>query len=158
MTTPERAIGDERLQRIGRALSIGGIERHIFLCAAPATPRCATAEEGAAAWVALKKELKAHGLADAPPAWRGRDLEAPPPPTPDGVGRVLRTKTDCLRICEQGPIAVVYPDGVWYRGVTDEVAGRIVAEHLVGGRPVAEHVFTIDRLDGGSPDRTGAES
>ena len=58
-----------------------------------------------------------------------------------GGGPRARTKADCLRVCADGPIAVVYPEGTWYRGVTVEVAERILVEHLVGGRPVTEHLL-----------------
>ncbi|NIA25028.1 MAG: ferredoxin [Gammaproteobacteria bacterium] len=135
-----------RLDKIAGALSIGGLQRHIFLCAQQAMPRCSTFKESADVWRSLKKRLKELDLAGAPASWRG-DLSVEPD-TPRGPGTVLRSKVDCFRICEQGPIAVVYPEGTWYRSVTVEVMERIVTEHLIGGVPVEEFVFATDRLEG----------
>lgn len=137
--------GPGRLQVIASALSIGGLQRHIFLCAQQSYPRCSTYEESTQAWVRLKRATKALDIASAPPAWQG-DLSHPPGPAEQGNGTILRSKVNCLRICEQGPIAVVYPDGVWYHSVAGEVLDRIVREHLVEGRTVDEYVFAVDNL------------
>ena len=134
---------DARLTAIATSLSIGAATRHVFLCAEQTTPRCSTHAESSAVWKHLKRRLKESGLTSPPPPWQGSPDAGPVEP---GTGTVLRTKADCLRICEQGPIAVVYPEGVWYRGVTIPVIDRIVDEHLVGGRLVAEHVFAVAPL------------
>jgi len=135
----------QRLDLIASALSIGRVRRHIFLCAGQSTPRCATAERSGEVWTHLKRRLKQLDLASAPPKWQG-DPDFEPGASSPGEGMVLRSKVDCLRICEQGPIAVVYPEGAWYRLVDEDAIDRIIDEHLVGGRIVEEHLFALGPL------------
>ena len=123
--TPESA---ERLSALVEQLKITKIRRHIFLCADQTKPECAPKEEGLASWNYLKKRLEELGLTKAENA-------------------VYRTKANCLRVCHQGPIAVVYPEGTWYHSVTPAVLERIIQEHLIEGRPVSEYVFANSGTD-----------
>lgn len=114
-------MSDHKITEKARSLGIGAYQRHILLCLGP---DCCPLKKGEKTWEHLKKRLKELGPSCA----------------------AFRTKVGCLRVCADGPLAVVYPEGTWYRGVTPEVCEEIIQRHLLRGEVVEEHAFAFNPL------------
>jgi len=108
------------------AVGVTVAQRHLLLCCDQHKHKCAAPEKMQESWAYLKRRLRELGLSEA--------------------GGVLRTKVECLRVCVDGPIAVVYPDGAWYRRCSPEVLESIIRTHLLGGEPDHEHLFLLRPL------------
>jgi (2Fe-2S) ferredoxin len=115
------------------SFGVGHIRRHMFVCGGP---DCCKSDDGDETWDYVKRRMK--------------ELELTGPDGP-----AYRTKVKCLRICTEGPIAVVYPEGAWYRDVTPENAERIIREHVIRGRIVEDLCFAKNPLfqSGREPDK-----
>jgi (2Fe-2S) ferredoxin len=121
----------EKAKREAERRGVGGYQRHIFLCIGP---DCCSPKEGDEAWSHLKKRVA--------------QLNGSPE-----CGSVYRTKVGCLRICHEGPVAVVYPEGTWYGGLDRHGLDQVIDEHLAHGRPVEDLAIGSNPLPPPAPDR-----
>ena len=108
------------------------IQKHLLLCATPTKQKCFKGNEGEKAWQCLKKTIKKF---ENNPASKNI--------------HILRSKADCLRICKNGPILLVWPDGIWYEKVSPERISEIFYSHIINDKPIERWILKITPFSDG---------
>lgn len=130
-SSSESAVSENLLMQNVQKLGLEKIQRHLFLCCDQTKPKCCDKAISLESWEYLKRRLQKLALDK---------------PNENNPTCIFRTKANCLRVCAEGPILLVYPDGVWYRRATPDIIERIIQEHIINNKIVKEYVFLTHSL------------
>ena len=112
------------LEKISQSLGLANIKKHIFICADQTKPKCCSKDESIKVWDYLNKRLSELNLGE--------------------TEVFFRTKANCLRVCKNGPIMVIYPEGIWYHSVDERMIDKIIQDYIIGGKIVEANLLCLN--------------